>query len=78
MKIFTGAQIKELDKYTVEHEPIKSEDLMERAAGALTRAITASWDKDTAVVVFAGPGTPRKCRRQKRIRSVPSHTRELK
>ena len=25
MKIFTGAQIKELDKYTVEHEPIKSE-----------------------------------------------------
>ena len=56
MKIFTGAQIKELDKYTVEHEPIKSEDLMERAAGALTRAITASWDKDTAVVVFAGPG----------------------
>ncbi|WP_288317660.1 NAD(P)H-hydrate dehydratase [Xylanibacter caecicola] len=56
MKIFTGAQVKELDKYTIEHEPIKSEDLMERAADALTRAITASWGTDTAVVVFAGPG----------------------
>lgn len=56
MKIFTGAQIKELDKYTIKHEPIKSEDLMERAATALTRAITSSWGTDTQVVVFAGPG----------------------
>ena len=40
MKIFTSAQIHELDKYTIEHEPIKSIDLMERAAGKLTAAIT--------------------------------------
>lgn len=56
MKIFTGAQIRELDKYTIEHEPIKSIDLMERAARALTRAITDRWGSCTKVVVFAGPG----------------------
>ena len=31
MKILTGAQIRELDKYTIDHEPIASIDLMERA-----------------------------------------------
>lgn len=56
MKIFTGAQIHELDKYTIEHEPIASIDLMERAARALTRAIADEWDNTTPVVVFAGPG----------------------
>ena len=56
MKIFTSNQIRELDHYTMEHEPIRSIDLMERAAKALTRAITAKWGNQTAVVVFAGPG----------------------
>ncbi len=56
MKIFTSAQIHELDKYTIEHEPIKSIDLMERAARAITRAITDRWKVDVPVVVFAGPG----------------------
>ena len=56
MKIFTGAQIKELDKYTIEHEPISSIDLMERAAKTLTRAITDVWNNAVPVVVFAGPG----------------------
>ena len=56
MKIFTGAQIRELDKYTIEHEPIKSVDLMERAAKALTHAITSEWSAATPVIVFAGPG----------------------
>lgn len=56
MKILTGAQIHELDKYTIEHEPVKSIDLMERAAKALTRAITDTWSSDMPVVVFAGPG----------------------
>ncbi|MBP5799645.1 MAG: NAD(P)H-hydrate dehydratase [Prevotella sp.] len=56
MKIFTSAQIHELDKYTIDHEPIKSIDLMERAAKAITRAITAEWNINTPVVVFAGPG----------------------
>lgn len=56
MKIFTSAQIHELDNYTIEHEPIKSIDLMERAAKALTEAITEQWPQDVSVVVFAGPG----------------------
>lgn len=56
MKILTCTEIRELDKYTIEHEPIKSIDLMERAAKALTRAITGVWGADTEVVVLAGPG----------------------
>lgn len=56
MKIFTSAQIHELDKYTIEHEPISSLNLMERAAKALTRAIEEEWLNHTSVVIFAGPG----------------------
>ena len=56
MKIFTSAQVHELDKYTIESEPIKSIDLMERAAKALTQAITDSWRVNTPVIIFAGPG----------------------
>ena len=56
MKIFTRTQIQELDKYTIEHEPIKSVDLMERSARAITQAITEKWMNDVPVVVFAGPG----------------------
>ncbi len=56
MKIFTSAQIHELDKYTITHEPIKSIDLMERASKAITEAIMSRWTTMTPVVVFAGPG----------------------
>ena len=56
MKIFTAAQIHELDKYTIEKEPISSIDLMERAAQTLTRAIMETWSTTTPVIVFAGPG----------------------
>lgn len=56
MKIFTSTQIHDLDKYTIEHEPIKSIDLMERAADALTKEITVRWNTDTPMVAFAGPG----------------------
>lgn len=56
MKIFTSAQIHELDKYTIENEPVKSIDLMERAAKALTQAITDNWNSATPVIIFAGPG----------------------
>ena len=56
MKIFTSAQVHELDKYTIENEPIKSIDLMERAAKALTQAITENWSSNTPVIIFAGPG----------------------
>ena len=56
MKILTSSQLKELDKYTIAHEPIASIDLMERAAIALTNAIVRRWDKSFKMVVFAGPG----------------------
>lgn len=56
MKIFTSTQIHELDKYTVEHEPVSSIDLMERAAEAVAGVIAGKWDSRTPVVVFAGPG----------------------
>jgi len=56
MKIFTSHQISELDHFTMEHEPIRSIDLMERAAKALAQAIASRWDARKPVVVFAGPG----------------------
>ncbi len=56
MKVLTSIQIKDLDRYTIEHEPISSLDLMERAAKALTLAIMERWDKNHLVKVFAGPG----------------------
>ena len=56
MKIISSSLLKELDKYTILHEPISSIDLMERAAHALTDAITRRWDNSFPVIVFAGPG----------------------
>lgn len=56
MKVLTNIQIKELDRYTIEHEPISSIDLMERVARALTHAIMRRYEPTTLVKVFAGPG----------------------
>ncbi len=56
MQIYTGTQIKDWDSYTIEHEPIRSVDLMERAAGVMADAIVARYGKERSVVVFAGPG----------------------
>ncbi|MGL5981333.1 MAG: NAD(P)H-hydrate dehydratase [Phocaeicola sp.] len=56
MKIFSSHQLKELDQHTIANEPIESIDLMERAAEAISFAITKRWDTSYKVVVFAGPG----------------------
>ncbi len=56
MKIFTTDQVRQLDKYTIEHEPVKSIDLMERAARVLSSAIMEEWTTQNPVVVLAGPG----------------------
>ena len=56
MKIFTSAQIHELDHYTIEHEPVSSINLMERAAQTLTHAIRETYTPSVPIVVFAGPG----------------------
>ena len=55
MKFFYTAQVKELDAYTIEHEPIASIDLMERAARVLTDAILERY-AGCRFTVFAGPG----------------------
>ncbi|MFW5656860.1 MAG: NAD(P)H-hydrate dehydratase [Bacteroidota bacterium] len=57
MKLLTAEQIKEADKYTIQHEPVKSTDLMERAANACADWIVKRYhDKNTKFKVFAGPG----------------------
>ncbi|HCY00734.1 MAG TPA: bifunctional ADP-dependent NAD(P)H-hydrate dehydratase/NAD(P)H-hydrate epimerase, partial [Bacteroidales bacterium] len=56
MKIFTGAQTRQIDGYTIEHEPIKSIDLMERASVALMQAYVSLYSSNRPVFIFAGPG----------------------
>jgi hydroxyethylthiazole kinase-like uncharacterized protein yjeF len=56
MKIFSSSQIKLIDSYTIENEPVKSVDLMERAACKLLDWIVARFEKPSHFVVFAGPG----------------------
>ena len=56
MKIFRCDQIKAIDDYTIEHEPIASIDLMERAAGKVFCWIQKRYLKSERMVIFAGPG----------------------
>lgn len=42
MYIFSSQQIRDLDRFTIDHEPIQSIDLMERAARALFAELVAS------------------------------------
>ena len=56
MKILTPSQIRAVDAYTIESEPISSIDLMERAATACVDWIARHFDSRRKVVVFAGPG----------------------
>ncbi|MBR0274137.1 MAG: NAD(P)H-hydrate dehydratase [Bacteroidaceae bacterium] len=57
MKILTGGQFRELDLYTIEHEPIASIDLMERASRAVADEILRTFtDEQQRIIVFSGPG----------------------
>ena len=56
MKFFTTSQIRQLDQYTIDHEPITSIDLMERAAKVLFSSITEKYSSATSLCIFAGPG----------------------
>ncbi len=55
-KIFPTSLVKDIDAYTIEHEPIESIDLMERAAGTIHKWILGHYDKSRPVKVFAGTG----------------------
>ncbi len=56
MKIFGASQVRQIDEYTIEHEPIESIDLMERAATSLVNWYVRYFHTDQGVVIFAGPG----------------------
>lgn len=56
IKIFTTEQVRELDQYTIQHEPIDPVDLVERASFAFVHEFTRRFSKQFRVVVFAGRG----------------------
>lgn len=57
MKILSAAQTQQLDRATIEKEPIRSLDLMERAATAFCDAFTRYYPTpERPVVIFCGPG----------------------
>ena len=55
-KIFETSKIKELDQYTIEHEPVSSIDLVERAATAFTQEFCHNFSKQNRIVIFSGQG----------------------
>jgi NAD(P)H-hydrate epimerase len=55
-KLFKTEKIKELDQYTMDHEPISGIDLVERAAKAFADAFCGHYSTPGKVYVFAGPG----------------------
>lgn len=56
MKLFSTRQIAELDKYTIENEPITDIDLMERASLQITNWIVHRFSTEHKFLFFAGPG----------------------
>ena len=58
MKLFRSDQIKQIDKYTINEEPVASIDLMERAAGQILIWYLQKFDRSKRIFIFAGPGKP--------------------
>jgi hydroxyethylthiazole kinase-like uncharacterized protein yjeF len=56
MKIFQSSQIREIDKYTIEYEPLSSTELMERAATKLFEWLVNNYQRSTHFLIFIGPG----------------------
>ncbi len=56
MKILSVEQIREADAYTIKHEPIKSIELMERAANTCVEHIKHQYPKGQSFSVFCGKG----------------------
>lgn len=55
-KVFSSEQIREIDAFTIAHEPIASIDLMERAAGQLFQWLQSRFPVETSFTLFCGPG----------------------
>ncbi|UII33089.1 NAD(P)H-hydrate dehydratase [Fulvivirga ulvae] len=56
MKVLSANQIRNVDDFTIKHEPIRSVDLMERAAKAFTRWFTARFSPKYQVAIVCGTG----------------------
>ncbi|MDR2085719.1 MAG: NAD(P)H-hydrate dehydratase [Dysgonamonadaceae bacterium] len=56
MKIFNISQITELEKTTIEREPVSSIDLMERASIQFVKSFTKEVSNHRRIFIFAGPG----------------------
>jgi NAD(P)H-hydrate epimerase len=56
MKIFSAAQTRDADAYTISHEPISSVDLMERASQAFVDWFVQQYPHAQSVKVFCGLG----------------------
>ena len=56
MKIFSSSQIKLLDIFTIQNEPVKSVELMERAAHKLFEWIITRFERPAHFIIFIGPG----------------------
>ncbi|MDL2281924.1 NAD(P)H-hydrate dehydratase [Parabacteroides sp. OttesenSCG-928-G06] len=56
IKIFTTQQVKELDQYTIENEPIASIDLVERASTAFVNEFRRTFSRQSRIIIFAGQG----------------------
>ncbi|MCW3118786.1 MAG: NAD(P)H-hydrate dehydratase [Chitinophagaceae bacterium] len=56
MKIFNAAEIKAWDQFTIQHEPISSIDLMERAAGMCVEWIKQNELLSHPFIIFCGKG----------------------
>ncbi len=56
MKIFKTQQVRYADEYTIKHEPIKSIDLMERAAKKCYNKIIKDYKDYKNFIIFAGQG----------------------
>ena len=56
MKVFSTNQIRQIDRSTIETEPIHSIDLMERASNSLCGWIVKNVSSSKKIYIFAGPG----------------------
>src|SRR4051812_6987889 len=56
MKILNAQQIHEWDQYTIQHEPVSSIDLMERAAGQCVHWLEENNLTDHSFKIFCGKG----------------------
>nr|MBP6664924.1 bifunctional ADP-dependent NAD(P)H-hydrate dehydratase/NAD(P)H-hydrate epimerase [Chitinophagales bacterium] len=56
MKILSVPQIRQADSYTIEHEPISSGDLMERASAAFSNWFVRCFTAPQTIHIICGTG----------------------